>query len=132
MKMKKVILGVVIFTAVVIAAGSIVVSNLEKNLDELTTMEIKDVDLSEVKDGTFTGYYQVLPVDAKVEVTVENHVIKNIKLVEHGNGKGQAAEVIPQMVVEAQSLDVEAVSGATYSSMVILKAIEKALIEGLN
>lgn len=132
MKMKKVILGVVIFTAVVIAAGSIVVSNLEKNLDELTTMEIKDVDLSEVKDGTFTGYYQVLPVDAKVEVTVENHVIKNIKLVEHGNGKGQAAEVIPQMVVEAQSLEVESVSGATYSSRVILKAIEKALIEGLN
>lgn len=132
MKMKKVILFVVIFIAVVIAAGSIVVSNLEKNLDELTTMEIKDVDLSKVKDGTFTGYYQVLPVDAKVEVTVENHVIKNIKLVEHGNGKGQAAEVIPQMVVEAQSLDVEAVSGATYSSMVILKAIEKALIEGLN
>ncbi|KAF5048736.1 FMN-binding domain protein [anaerobic digester metagenome] len=132
MKMKKLILIVLIFAAVVIVAGAIVVSNLEKNLNELTTMEIKDVDLSKVKDGTFTGYYQVLPVDAKVEVTVENHVIKNINLVEHGNGKGQAAEEIPQMVVEAQSLEVDSISGATYSSRVILKAIEKALIEGLN
>lgn len=32
------------------------------------------------------------------------------------------------MVVEAQSLQVDAVSGATYSSKVILKAIEDALV----
>lgn len=132
MKWKKVILIVIIFAAVVFVAGAVVVSNLSKNLDELTTMEIKDVDLSKVKDGTYTGYYQVLPVDAKVEVTVENHMIKNIRLVKHGNGKGQAAEAIPQMVTEAQSLEVNIVSGATYSSKVILKAIENALIEGLD
>lgn len=132
MKIKKVMLVVIIFAAVVFVAGAAVVSNLSKNLDELTAMEIKNVDLSKVKDGTFTGYYKVMPVDAKVEVTVENHVIKSINLVEHGNGKGQAAEVIPQMVVEAQSLEIESVSGATYSSRVILKAIEQALVEGLN
>lgn len=42
------------------------------------------------------------------------------------------AESIPQMVIEAQSLEVNVVSGATYSSKVILKAIENAFIEGID
>jgi uncharacterized protein with FMN-binding domain len=46
---------------------------------------------------------------------------------EHRNGQGEAAEVIPQMVVDAQSLQVDAISGATFSSKVILLAIEDAL-----
>ncbi len=42
---------------------------------------------------------------------------------------GQPAEAIIEDVVEDQSLDVDSVSGATYSSRVILKAIEATLIE---
>jgi uncharacterized protein with FMN-binding domain len=34
-------------------------------------------------------------------------------------------------VIEAQSLSVDAVSGSTYSSKVVLKAIELALKKGL-
>jgi uncharacterized protein with FMN-binding domain len=63
-------------------------------------------------------------------VTVREHKITEIVLVKHENGKGTAAEIIPNKVVEAQSLDVELISGATYSSKVMLKAIENALIKG--
>jgi uncharacterized protein with FMN-binding domain len=45
----------------------------------------------------------------------------------HVNGKGTAAESIPETVVEKQTLQVDSVSGATYSSKVILLAIETAL-----
>jgi uncharacterized protein with FMN-binding domain len=44
------------------------------------------------------------------------------------NGKGKPAEVIPQKVMDAQSLQVDTISGVTSSSKVILKAIEKALV----
>jgi len=40
--------------------------------------------------------------------------------------------VIVDSVIENQSLDVDAISGATYSSKVILKAIENALARGSN
>jgi uncharacterized protein with FMN-binding domain len=56
-----------------------------------------------------------------------NHKIEYIELVKHKNGRGGPAEIIPIKVVEAQSLDVDIVSGATSSSKVILKAIENAL-----
>lgn len=41
------------------------------------------------------------------------------------NGQGSGADVIPLRVVEAQSLNVDIVSGATYSSKIILLAIKK-------
>ena len=131
MKFKKVILIISIFVVIVFIVGAAVISNMEKNLEELTSVEIENVDLSKVKDGTYAGSYGAMPVTAKVEVTVDNHEITGIKLVEHNNGKGKAAEVIIQKVTDAQSLDVGIVSGATYSSKVILKAIEIALISGL-
>jgi uncharacterized protein with FMN-binding domain len=93
-------------------------------------LSIKKVDLSKVPDGSFTGYFDAIFVGAKVNVIVQNHKIVDIKLMNHKNERGQRAEVIPQKVVQAQSLQVDAVSGATNSSKVILKAIENALISG--
>jgi len=72
----------------------------------------------------------VFPVSAKVKVVVKGHRITGIELVEHRHGRGAAAEAIPGRVVEAQCLAVDTVAGATYSSKVILKAIENALMAG--
>ena len=116
--------SIIVIVAVIIV---IVISSSQKNLDQLAEETIPDINLSDISDGVYEGSYSVFPVSVKVEVAVENHTIKSIDLIEHKHGKGSAAEVIPGMVVEAQSLDVDAVSGATYSSKVILKAIKDAL-----
>lgn len=100
---------------------------LRKNLTALALEEIPDVDLTEIADGVYTGSCTVLPVSAEVKVTVKDHVITEIGLVRHFNGQGSAAEILPEKVVEAQSLGVDIVSGATYSSKVILKAVRNAL-----
>lgn len=100
---------------------------LRKNLTALALEEIPDVDLTEIADGVYTGSCTVLPVSAEVKVTVKDHVITEIGLVRHFNGQGSAAEILLEKVVEAQSLGVDIVSGATYSSKVILKAVRNAL-----
>lgn len=116
------ILLIVIFLAILGAKAY-----LEANLEKLADMPVSNVDLSKVKDGVYTGSYKAFPVAAEVKVTINNHKITEIELIKHDNGQGGAAEVIPSKVVEAQSLEVDIVSGATYSSKVILKAIESAL-----
>lgn len=93
-------------------------------------ISINNVDLSKVPDGSFTGSFDAIFVGAEVNVEVQNHKIVDIKLMKHKNEKGEGAEVIPGKVVQAQSLQVDAVSGATSSSKVILKATENALISG--
>lgn len=97
----------------------------EKQVNDIT---ISNVNVSKIADGTYIGSYEVLWVAAEVRVTVKNHRIEEIELVEHKNGRGSSAEVIPSKVIETQSLEVDVVSGATSSSKVILKAIENALI----
>jgi len=103
------------------------VRRFEENLRQLANVEIPDADLSKASVGEYTGSYTVFPVSAEVKVTIRDHAIQEIILLKHENGQGQAAEVIPQRVTEAQSLRVDAVSGATYSSQVILLAIADAL-----
>jgi uncharacterized protein with FMN-binding domain len=63
-----------------------------------------------------------------VEVTVQDGVITNIDILEHKNGRGKSAEVVADRIMEEQKIDVDAVSGATNSSVVIKKAVENAYL----
>ena len=63
-----------------------------------------------------------------MEVTVQDGVITNIDILEHKNGRGKSAEVVADRIMEEQKIDVDAVSGATNSSVVIKKAVENAYL----
>jgi uncharacterized protein with FMN-binding domain len=132
MKRKRiVILGIVLLVLAAAALGIRgFLKNIESNLAKLADMVPAQIDLAALEDGTYTSSYSVFPVSAKVSVTVKDHRITAINLIEHKNGQGAPAEAIPGKVLEAQSLQVDSISGATYSSKVILKAIENALLGG--
>lgn len=115
---------------VLVVAGVIVFSGIQQSLEALKTIEIKDADISQISDGTYTGSYNCFPVSAEVSVTVSGHAITDIALVKHSHGPGHGADSITGEVVDAQSLQVDAVSGATYSSKVVLLAIQNALEKG--
>jgi uncharacterized protein with FMN-binding domain len=110
--------------AVAVLAGG---CGFEKKIGNLA---IDDLDIAAVKDGTYTGTVRILPVTAKVRVTVNGGAVTDIVLVRHFHGPDHGAEQILGRVVEAQSLRVDAVSGSTYSSKVVLAAIEAALRKG--
>ena len=124
---KKVFVSILIVLFVVIVAIIGAKAYIEANLERLTDQTISNVDLSKAKDGVYFGSCNAFPVAAEVEVIIDSHRIKEIKLKKHTNGQGSEAEIIPGKVVEAQTLEVDIVAGATYSSKVILKAIEDAL-----
>ncbi len=124
---RKVVLIVVAVIVILAAAIAAVITIAERNQKSVNATVIEDFDLTRVPDGTFQGKYSAFPVSVEVEVTVKDHVMTGIDLIEHRNGKGEGANEIPQKVVEAQSLSVDTVSGATLSSKVILLAIRDAL-----
>ena len=64
-------------------------------------------------------------------MTVRDHRLESIELLEHENGKGTPAEVILERMLQHQTTAVDTVSGATCSSKVLRKAVENALAEGL-
>ena len=100
---------------------------VQSDLKELAALDIQDVDLSQIDDGYYEGSYNVFPIAVEVNVHVKNHEIIDIKITKHTNGQGGPAEKITEYIMKSQSLDVDAISGATYSSKVIIKALENAL-----
>lgn len=103
-------------------------SELREYRNIIQELQIEDVELSKVPDGTYSGFADAKLVSALVAVTVKSGKIEKIELLEHNHGRGEEAEIISESVIEAQSLEVEYISGATSSSKVILKAIEQALV----
>lgn len=94
---------------------------------EVAAITIGGTSAAQVPDGTYFGACDVGYIRASVEVSVQDGGIVSIDLLEHKNERGAPGEgVIPRML-EAQTTDVDAVSGATNSSRVIQKAVENAL-----
>ena len=86
------------------------------------------VDADKLKDGIYRGSYRGGPNKAVVDVDIRDKTIVGIEIVDHQAWKGRKAEepVIKQ-IIEQQSTRVDAVSGATNSSHVIMNAVQKAI-----
>lgn len=127
--MKKWMKGLLLFILVLIIGSVLVFYNLSENLKELMNEPVGAMNFDVIDDGNYEGEYGSFPVNAKVNVTVNNHEITQINILEHNHGKGAEGEKITDSIIEQQSLEVDIISGATYSSIVILKAVEDALIK---
>ncbi|MCW3489703.1 FMN-binding protein [Dethiobacter alkaliphilus] len=103
-----------------------------QGIREIQQMEVYDVSMAEIADGTYTGRQDTTGIKVEVSVDVSDGRIAAIDILEHENGRGSDAEVIVDDVIAAQSLSVDSISGATLSSTVILKAVEEALLQTSN
>ena len=87
-------------------------------------------DLSKCADGTYYGNGQGYAGNIKVKVVIKDHEMKSIDVVEveadDAPYVARAKGVISAML-KTQSLNVDTVSGATYSSNGIIKAVEDAI-----
>lgn len=94
---------------------------------ELRENDYAAVDLAQIEDGTYYGEESAGLIKVKLEVTVENGEISGIEIIFHRQGRGRAAEATVADIIRANSVDVDAISGATSSSEVIKAAVYNAL-----
>ncbi|MCE5270197.1 hypothetical protein LLH00_02830 [bacterium] len=84
-------------------------------------------------DGEFEGYSDEkvadynLTVAATVRVKVEHCKVTAITIVDSSHVNPAAARLIPQRIIDSQSLPVEAVAGASVASWTIMAATATAL-----
>jgi flavocytochrome c len=84
------------------------------------------------KEGTYTAEGDGINGKVRVEVTVSKDAIKSIKVLENKEtvGLGDVAlEKIPKEIMDKQSLAVDTVAGASYSSRAVLAAVEACLVK---
>ena len=118
-KNKSMLLIFVLVLVVCLAILVFYLNKLNNYKEKVANTQITNINFREISDGVYIGYYDVDFIYAKVEVTVKEGKIIDIVLLEHKNDKGKEAERIIEDIKAAQSLNVDAVSGATNSSVVI-------------
>ena len=113
-------------------------NNSENQVEAATTQAKKktkkanagDIDLSKIKDGTYEGQANGYRGLVKVSVTVKDHKITEIKVLSNSDDAAffnRASVGVIKNILAKQSLKVDVVSGATYSSNGIIKAVKNAL-----
>lgn len=127
-KWVKIVIGIVILA--VITSGAFLTSYLlsvksyQNAVEGITYRHQNALDIS---DGAYIGECDVRFIYAKVKVTVKNHSITDIQLLEHRHERGTAAESILKEILAQQKIDVDIIAGATNSGKVIKKAVDNAL-----
>ena len=126
-KRYKILIILTIVLVIIGISGKLMIDHIEKNLEKVLTIEIETIDLSQIEDGTYRGAYKQTPIEVIVDVKIVSHHITEIIIIKHVSGQGEGANIIIDDVIDYQSLDVDLISGATYSSKIILLAIYNAL-----
>ena len=110
----------------ILLAGIIIAACASANL-KLKKGPVAD---SKLKDGKYVGRANLdWRNTAEVEITVKKGRISHIRVIRHKHGPGKkfkAYEII-QRIKNAQSTDVDVVTGATVTSRVITGAVQDAL-----
>lgn len=125
--MKKLGIVLIVFAAFLLGSFLWMTSSANQGMQSLI---YEPVDMKQVADGEYTGESNAGLVKVKVSVTVKDHSITGIEILEHENGMGSKAEAITQTMLANNSYQVDAVSGATLSSETIKSAVSKALASG--
>ncbi len=84
----------------------------------------------DLKDGIYTGNADAFRGDVEVQVTVENKKVTDISILSYCDTEEyffRAAPYVIEQMKEEQSLNIDALSGATYSSNGIIHATANAL-----
>ncbi|MFZ7120509.1 MAG: FMN-binding protein [Eubacteriaceae bacterium] len=82
--------------------------------------------------GIYTGYGEGKEGDIQVEVTFSEKEIQKIDIISANETEGLGDVAMDQMtdnIIEEQSLAIDSVSGATYSSNAIIQAVEDCVIQ---
>lgn len=105
------------------------------NIEKPDSADSTDTADQVYKDGTYTGDGQGFGGNIQVQITIADDTLTDIQVVsaekEDSAYLSQGKAVIDR-VLEAQSTDVDTVSGATFSSTGILMAVEDALGKAEN
>ncbi len=129
MKLKKILVTMAILFIILIASGKVLPLVIDAAYPRMRASTRAFV-VGTVRDGVYEGKAYLLPVSVRIRATVSRGRIQSIDILKHFNGQGKPAEAIVPRVIEAQSLGVDVISGATHSSLTILTAIENALEKG--
>jgi len=124
-KVYKILLGFIGLILLLIISSLFVLMNGMKDVE---TLNVNKIDLLNIKDGFYSGSFDVARWSNTVEVKIVNHEIIEIVILDDVMiGLEGLSTRLFENVIREQSLNVDIETGASITSKAYLKAIENAL-----
>lgn len=125
--LKWILIGLGIVLVILVVAFVFFRLRYNKMVDVIDSIELTSVDLEQIEDGVYRGNFGEFLVSVTLDVTVKDHKITGIEIIEQNSGPGHEAHEVIDLIIQAQSPNVDAVTGATGSSKCIMIAVQNAL-----
>lgn len=103
------------------------VNKRRAKLTEATKLPFYGTKLEEVADGKYTGKCYTSFAHVQMEITIENHQIKNIELLECDGLEAVKAKDIVNVMIEKNAVVVPAIKGAEIGSLVFISCADDAV-----
>ena len=116
-----------IVALICLMAGGYIVSRKKIQLREAANLPFYKIELSEIEDGIYTGNTQTSFLHLELEIQVEKHQIKNIKVLKNDGLDGEKARPIIQEMINQNKIVVPAIKGAERGSIVYISCVSTAL-----
>ncbi|WP_456409126.1 FMN-binding protein [Caldithrix abyssi] len=122
---------IIISSGLIIGALLIVGNTMQYlQLNHYRHLPLSEITLTQVADGIYPGRANY-GFEYEVRVHVKNHAIENIEILKNRDSfYARLAEGIKHKIIRAQQIHIDAVTGATTTSKILMKAVEDALLSG--
>ena len=118
------------FAVVFVMFCSYLIVRHKNQVLEAKNLPFYNTSLEAVDDGTYYGKTYTKFLHVQLEVTVQNHQLQNIKVLENKGSQGQNAEPILQEMIKQNKVVVPANKGEELASLVFISCVDTALHSG--
>lgn len=129
---KKPVLYGLIVLCVILLFISYMQQKTRKQMKEVAKLPFYDVSVDEVPDGTYEGETFTSFMHVKLLVTVQNHQIMDIQVLENEGSRGQHVEPILKRMIQENKSVVPAEKGEEIASIVFISCVDDALSKAIS
>ncbi len=112
---------------VCLMAGGWYIARKKARFKEAASLPFYKIELSQIADGEYEGQTMTSFLHLRLLVTIENHQLKNIEVLENDGLDGETAKPIIQEMIKQNKVVVPAIKGAELGSLVYISCVSTAL-----
>lgn len=112
---------------VCLMAGGWYIARKKARFKEAASLPFYKIELSQIADGEYEGQTMTSFLHLRLLVTIENHQLKNIEVLENDGLDGETAKPIIQEMIKQNKIVVPAIKGAELGSLVYISCVSTAL-----
>lgn len=116
-----------IFLCLILVFVSYSINRKRNQIKELKNLSLQNIEISNIADGTYTGYANTSFLKVKLELVVQNGTLQDVKILMNEGSVGQNVAPITETMVKENKIIVSPIPDEEIASVVFMAAATNAL-----